>query len=69
MVPAAFDAQGRLRIAEEMMTDESFARVRSGKDTQADVLRELGCPYGQGYLFSRPVPAEQAAWLIGRRLA
>ena len=26
---------------------------------QADVLRELGCPHGQGYLYGRPVPAEQ----------
>jgi EAL domain-containing protein (putative c-di-GMP-specific phosphodiesterase class I) len=23
-------------------------------------LRELGCTYGQGYLFGRPVPAEDA---------
>lgn len=44
VVNADFDAQGRLRIAEEMMTDESFARVRAGKDTQADVLRDFGRP-------------------------
>ena len=30
VVNADFDAQGRLRIVEEMMTDESFARVRAG---------------------------------------
>ncbi|AGZ41695.1 putative bifunctional diguanylate cyclase/phosphodiesterase [Actinoplanes friuliensis] len=29
-----------------------------------DVLLRLGCPYGQGYLFSRPVPPDQVtAWL------
>jgi hypothetical protein len=39
-----FDAQGRLRSAEEMMTDEAFLRVRAGKDTQADVLRDFGAP-------------------------
>ncbi|MHC5352414.1 phosphodiesterase DibA [Metapseudomonas furukawaii] len=26
---------------------------------QATFLRDLGCEYGQGYLFSRPVPAEE----------
>ncbi|MGE5161364.1 MAG: hypothetical protein ACM3O5_07655 [Betaproteobacteria bacterium] len=44
VVNADFDAQGRLRVVEEMMTDESFARVRAGKDTQADVLRDFGRP-------------------------
>jgi diguanylate cyclase (GGDEF)-like protein len=33
-------------------------------DEQADRLRELGCDLGQGYLFSRPVPAEQTAALL-----
>jgi len=28
---------------------------------QLHVIRGLGCPYGQGYLFSRPVPSEEAA--------
>jgi len=27
---------------------------------QLSVIRGLGCPYGQGYLFSRPVPSEEA---------
>jgi diguanylate cyclase (GGDEF)-like protein len=34
-------------------------------DDQLDRLRELGCDLGQGYLFSRPVPAEQTAALLG----
>ena len=29
------------------------------EDAQADFLRELGCDYGQGYLFSRPLPVEE----------
>ncbi|WP_295446039.1 bifunctional diguanylate cyclase/phosphodiesterase [uncultured Thiodictyon sp.] len=40
--------------------------VAEGVETegQAALLHAMGCPYGQGYLFSRPVPAQQAcAWL------
>jgi hypothetical protein len=41
---ADFDAQGRLRGVEQVLTDEAFLRVRAGKDTQADVLRDFGAP-------------------------
>lgn len=41
---ADFDNQGRLRLVEQMMTDEAFRRVTAGKDTQADVLRDFGEP-------------------------
>lgn len=37
------------------------------EEAQAEVLRALNCSQGQGYLFSRPVPAEQAAELIVNR--
>ena len=35
--------------------------VAEGVETtlQADRLREMGCDYGQGFLWSRPVPADQ----------
>jgi EAL domain-containing protein (putative c-di-GMP-specific phosphodiesterase class I) len=32
--------------------------------TQLDQLRELGCEYGQGYLFSPPVPGDKAEFLL-----
>jgi len=35
--------------------------------TQFDRLRELGCEFGQGYLFSQPVDANAARALLGRR--
>jgi len=33
-------------------------------ETQARTLRELGCAYAQGFLFSRPIPADQVAPLL-----
>jgi diguanylate cyclase (GGDEF)-like protein len=33
---------------------------------QADRLRQLGCRFGQGYLFGRPAPAEEAERLLYR---
>jgi outer membrane protein assembly factor BamE (lipoprotein component of BamABCDE complex) len=44
VVNVDFDGQGRLRQVAEVMTDEAFSRVRAGKDTQADVLRDFGRP-------------------------
>jgi EAL domain-containing protein (putative c-di-GMP-specific phosphodiesterase class I) len=35
---------------------------------QREALRQIGCPFGQGYLFSRPAPANEAAqWLRDSR--
>jgi diguanylate cyclase (GGDEF)-like protein len=36
---------------------------------QLAVLREVGCASGQGYLFDRAVPGDEAAALLGRSLA
>lgn len=44
--------------------------VAEGIETeqQRDLLKAIGCDYGQGYLFSRPVPAEQfEALLAGQK--
>ena len=39
--------------------------VAEGIETQAQlaILRELNCEYGQGYLFPKPLPLEQALTL------
>ncbi|MCL2877076.1 MAG: EAL domain-containing protein, partial [Betaproteobacteria bacterium] len=33
-------------------------------ETQSHMLRAIGCDFGQGFLFSRPVPAEEACKLL-----
>ncbi|MEK6550689.1 MAG: EAL domain-containing protein, partial [Pseudomonadota bacterium] len=44
--------------------------VAEGVETEAqlELLRDLGCDSIQGFLYSRPVPIEQMAALIGQRL-
>jgi EAL domain-containing protein (putative c-di-GMP-specific phosphodiesterase class I) len=32
------------------------------------MLRSIGCDYGQGFLFSRPIPANDLYELLGRTL-
>jgi EAL domain-containing protein (putative c-di-GMP-specific phosphodiesterase class I) len=41
--------------------------VAEGVETreQADLLRTLGCDFGQGFLFSRPLSAEQVSEMAG----
>ena len=43
-----------------------FGVVAEGIEEQAqlDILRALDCPLGQGYFFSRPLPAEEAERLL-----
>jgi EAL domain-containing protein (putative c-di-GMP-specific phosphodiesterase class I) len=45
--------------------------VAEGIETseQAEYLKGLGCNYGQGYLFSRPVDAEKARRLLEHNVA
>ena len=33
-------------------------------DEQAAVLRELGCGFGQGFLYARPLPADELDRLL-----
>ncbi len=36
-------------------------------ETQVEVLRDLGCEYAQGYLFSRPLPPDEMRELLNQR--
>jgi EAL domain-containing protein (putative c-di-GMP-specific phosphodiesterase class I) len=47
-------ALGLTTVAEAVETDE-----------QLRVLRQLGCDLGQGHLFARPKPPEDAVRLVG----
>ncbi|TFD87775.1 EAL domain-containing protein [Cryobacterium serini] len=49
--------EGILRLADALHLDV----VAEGIETegQRDLLREMGCRYGQGYYFARPSPAAQ----------
>jgi EAL domain-containing protein (putative c-di-GMP-specific phosphodiesterase class I) len=44
-----------------LIANLGMAGVAEGVEeaSQLAILQSLGCQYGQGYLFSRPVPAEQ----------
>jgi EAL domain-containing protein (putative c-di-GMP-specific phosphodiesterase class I) len=44
--------------------------IAEGIETQAqyDFLRDHGCEFGQGYLMSRPLPADALAAMLGRPL-
>ncbi len=54
----------------EMAVTLGVATVAEGIETpeQLEELRRLGCTYGQGYLFSRPVEAAEFGELLGRSL-
>ncbi len=56
--------RGVLQIAQSIGLDV----ITEGVETLAQqrVLREIGCRYGQGYLFSYPVPFEQFAAMLDK---
>jgi predicted signal transduction protein with EAL and GGDEF domain len=48
-----------------------LATIAEGIETQAqrNALLEMGCDYGQGYLFSRPLPANGVTVLLQSTLS
>ena len=47
-----------LRLARPLMKGKSFDRENRWWRDQARLLSALGCDFGQGYLFSKPVKPE-----------
>lgn len=60
-----------LRVMTLMARSLEMAVVAEGIEQaeQLTVLRELGCRYGQGYYFARPLPAEDIPPLLSRSAA
>ena len=59
-------ARAVVRAVSQITSDLSLRSVAEGIETEDQLkrLRELGCQLGQGYLFSRPVPPEQAREML-----
>jgi EAL domain-containing protein (putative c-di-GMP-specific phosphodiesterase class I) len=55
----------------QLISSLKLIAVAEGIETreQADILRELGCRYGQGYYYSAPVPADRINELLRPRAA
>ena len=55
-----------VRTAIELGNALDVRVIAEGIETRAqlDTLRELGCPLGQGFLFARPLPLDQALHLV-----
>ncbi len=54
-----------IQLAGSLGIDVIAEGVEAGE--QATFLREAGCPYGQGYYFSRPVPAEVIEDMLAKK--
>lgn len=57
---------GLIPVIVSLAKTMNMAVIAEGIETveQLSQLRELGCGFGQGYLFSKPLPAEQLVHLI-----
>jgi len=55
-----------LSLADQLNLDVITEGIET--DEQLALLKELKCKYGQGYYFSRPVPAEEAERLIEKEV-
>jgi diguanylate cyclase (GGDEF)-like protein/PAS domain S-box-containing protein len=57
-------ANGIVKLAHTMKLDVIAEGIE--QDTERELLHNIGCRYGQGYLFSRPMTADRATQWIGQ---
>jgi EAL domain-containing protein (putative c-di-GMP-specific phosphodiesterase class I) len=73
ITPLNQDAESRkiLGAIINMANALNLATIAEGVEDEADIrlLADLGCRYGQGYYFGRPVPAEWAERLVRKESA
>jgi diguanylate cyclase len=55
--------QSVLRLAEQLRIPVVAEGIETKRD--ASVLKDLGCEFGQGYLFAKPLSIKDADGLIG----
>ena len=55
-------AKAIMRLASVLELDVAAEGIE--RQSQATALREMGCPYGQGYLYGRPMPAADLTQLL-----
>jgi diguanylate cyclase (GGDEF)-like protein len=60
-----------VRAILQLISGLNLTAIAEGIETgeQADVLRKFDCPFGQGYYFSPPVPADRIRSLLASRVA
>ena len=58
----------RARLVVQLARALDLRAVAEGIETveQADLLRGLGCDFGHGYLYARPMPVDDyVEWMLG----
>ena len=66
-VPGNVQDEAVVRAIVELGTTLDLQLVAEGIETaeQATALASLGCPFGQGFYFARPVPFQEALGMVG----
>ncbi len=65
-LPHSEEALDLMRVIWDVVSQRNLVCIAEGleRDDQVAAVRELGCEFGQGYLFSRPAPAAECEALL-----
>ena len=53
-----------LGFAAGRASEPALLKLAAERPKQAEQLRQLGCPWGQGFLFAKPMPVEELLDLL-----